>query len=186
MQWTLDAITVGPAFVRNGRMDMLAVNALARAFYKDVYDMPGQPPNIARFTFLDRRAHEFHPDWGAYADVTVSILRTEAGRDPHNKELHDLIGELCTRSEEFRRRWGAHNVRHHGTGFKTFHHPVAGELTLAFEGLEMAAEPGLTLTIYTAEPDSPSAERMQLLASWAASEYGGAVSSVSERARADG
>ena len=186
LQWVLDAITAGPAFVRNGRMDLLAVNPLARAFYKDCYDMPGQPPNIARFTFLDERAHQFYPDWDAFAEVTVSILRTEAGRDPHNKELHDLIGELGTRSEEFRRRWGAHNVRHHGTGFKTFNHPVVGEMTLAFEGLEMAAEPGLTLTIYTAEPGSPSAERMQLLASWAASEYGNSVQATPERTRTDG
>ncbi|MEV4364889.1 helix-turn-helix transcriptional regulator [Nonomuraea sp. NPDC049625] len=172
LQWALDAITAGPAFVRNGRMDVLAVNALARAFYKDVYDMPGQPPNIARFTFLDERAHEFYPDWDAFADVTVSILRTEAGRDPHNKELHDLIGELCTRNDEFRRRWAAHDVRHHGTGFKTFHHSVVGDVTLAYEGLEMAAEPGLTLTIYTAEPGSPSEDALRLLASWAAGEYG--------------
>ncbi len=183
LQWALDGVTAGPAFVRNGRMDLLAANTLARAFYKDVYDMPGQPPNIARFTFLDDRAYEFYPDWDAFAEVTVSILRTEAGRDPHNKGLHDLIGELGTRSEEFRRRWGAHNVRHHGTGFKSFHHPVVGEMTLAFEGLEMAAEPGLTLTIYTAEMGSPSAERMQLLASWAASEYSKAVLSPSERTR---
>jgi MmyB-like transcription regulator ligand binding domain/Helix-turn-helix domain len=169
LQWALDAVTAGPAFVRNGRMDLLAVNALARAFYMDVYDMPGQPPNIARFTFLDDRASDFYPDWDMFADVTVSILRTEAGRDPHNKELHDLIGELSTRSDEFRRRWGAHNVRHHGTGFKTFHHRIVGDLTLAYEGLEMAAEPGLTLTLYTAEPGSASAERLMLLASWAAS-----------------
>lgn len=186
LQWALDAITAGPAFVRNGRMDLLAVNPLARAFYKDCYDMPGQSPNIARFTFLDERAQQFYPDWDAFAEVTVSILRTEAGRDPHNKELHDLIGELGTRSEEFRRRWGAHNVRHHGTGFKTFNHPVVGEMTLAFEGLEMAAEPGLTLTIYTAEPGSASAERMQLLASWAASEYGHSVRAASEKTRTDG
>lgn len=170
LQWVLDAVTVGPAFVRNGRMDLLAANPLARAFYRDVYDMPGQPPNLARFAFLDERAYEFYPDWEAFADVTVAILRTEAGRDPHNKDLHDLIGELGTRSEVFRSLWGAHNVRHHGTGFKTFRHPVVGEMTLAFEGLEMAAEPGLTLTIYTAEPGSASAERMRLLASWAASE----------------
>lgn len=186
LQWALDAITAGPAFVRNGRMDLLAVNPLARAFYKDCYDMPGQSPNIARFTFLDERAQQFYPDWDAFAEVTVSILRTEAGRDPHNKELHDLIGELGTRSDEFRRRWGAHNVRHHGTGFKTFNHPIVGEMTLAFEGLEMAAEPGLTLTIYTAEPGSPSAERMQLLASWAASEYGHSVRAASEKTRTDG
>ena len=170
LQWTLDAVTAGPAFVRNGRMDLLAANALGRAFYKDVYDMPGQSPNIARFTFLDERAHEFYPDWDAFAEVTVSILRTEAGRDPHNKELHDLIGELSTRNDEFRRLWGAHNVRHHGTGFKTFHHSIVGEMTLAYEGMDLEAEPGLTLTIYAAEPASPSAERMQLLASWVASE----------------
>lgn len=92
LQWVLDAVTAGPAFVRNGRMDLLAANSLARAFYQDVYDMPAQPPNIARFTFLDPRAHEFYPDWAFFAEVTVAILRTEAGRDPHNKDLHDLIG----------------------------------------------------------------------------------------------
>jgi transcriptional regulator with XRE-family HTH domain len=170
LQWTLDAVTVGPAFVRNGRMDLLAANALGRAFYRDAYDMPGQPSNIARFTFLDRRAFDFYPDWDSFAEITVSILRTEAGRDPHNKALHDLVGELSTRNDEFRRLWGTHDVRHHGTGFKTFHHSVVGEMTLAYEGMELESEPGLTLTIYAAEPGSPSAERMQLLASWAASE----------------
>ena len=178
LQWALDAVTAGPAFVRNGRMDLLAVNNLARAFYKEVYEMPGQPPNIARHTFLDERAQDFYPDWDLIAEVTVSILRTEAARDPHNKELHDLIGELSTRSEEFRRRWGAHNVRHHGTGSKTFHHPVVGDLTLAYEGLEMAAEPGLTLTIYAAEPGSASEQALQLLASWAATEYGAPASAI--------
>jgi transcriptional regulator with XRE-family HTH domain len=172
LQWVLDAVTAGPAFVRNGRMDILAVNPLARAFYKDVFDMPGQPPNIARHTFLDPRARDFYPDWDLFAEVNVAILRTEASRDPHNKELHDLIGELSTRSEDFRRLWSAHNVRHHGAGSKTFHHPVVGEITLAYEGLEMAAEPGLTLTIYAAEPGTGSEQALRLLASWAATEYG--------------
>jgi transcriptional regulator with XRE-family HTH domain len=176
LQWILDSVTAGPAFVRNGRMDILATNALGRAFYKATYDMPGQPPNIARFTFLDDRAFEFYPDWAMFADVTVAILRTEAARDPHNRELHDLIGELSIRSAEFRTRWGAHDVRHHGAGFKTFNHDVVGEMTLAYEGMGMESEPGLTLTVYVAEPGSPSAERMQLLANWAASEYGEASS----------
>ncbi|WP_410611173.1 helix-turn-helix transcriptional regulator [Amycolatopsis sp. lyj-109] len=168
LQWVLDAVTEGPAFVRNGRMDLLAANRLARAFYSEVYVSPQQPPNLARFQFLDPAAHRFYPDWGLFADVCVEILHTEAGRNPHDMELHDLVGELSTRSDEFRTRWGAHNVRHHGTGSKTFHHPVAGTLTLAYEGLELAAEPGLTLTIYTAEPGSPSDEALRLLASWAA------------------
>ncbi len=170
LQWVLDAVTEGPAFVRNGRLDVLAANDLARAFYRDVFDTPAQPPNIARFTFLDDRARDFYPYWDMAADVTVAILRTEAGRDPHNKDLHDLIGELSTRSTAFRRLWAAHNVRHHGSGIKTFRHPVVGEITLAYEGMEMESEPGLTITIYGAEPGSPSAERMRLLASWAASE----------------
>ncbi|MGN0096088.1 MAG: helix-turn-helix transcriptional regulator [Corynebacterium sp.] len=171
LQWALEAVTAGPALVRNGRMDLLATNTLARAFYTELYDMPGRPPgppNIARHAFLDERALNFYPDWDGFADITVAILRTEAARDPHNKSLHDLVGELCTRSDEFRTRWGAHNVRHHGSGFKTFNHPEVGEMTLAYEGMQMEEERGLTWTIYAAEPGSPSEDAMKVLASWAA------------------
>ncbi|MEU2610220.1 helix-turn-helix transcriptional regulator [Micromonospora sp. NPDC007271] len=170
LQWALDAVTQGPAFVRNGRMDLLAGNRLARAFYAEVYAQQQRPANIARHTFLDEKAHRFYPDWDIAADICVAILRTEAGRDPHDKDLHDLVGELSTRSDEFRKRWGAHNVRHHGTGAKNFRHHIVGDLTLAYEGLEMVAEPGLTLTIYTAEPGSPSEDALRLLGSWAASQ----------------
>ncbi|AYN37749.1 XRE family transcriptional regulator [Streptomyces dangxiongensis] len=168
LQWTLDAVTAGPAFVRNGRMDLLAANQLARAFYADVYANPHNQENLARFQFLDPASRRFYPDWDQAADIAVAILRTEAGRNPHDRDLHDLVGELSTRSDAFRTRWGAHNVRHHGTGTKRYHHHAVGDLTLAYEGLEMAAEPGLTLTIYTAEPASPSDEGLRLLASWAA------------------
>lgn len=170
LQWILDAVTAGPAFVRNGRMDVLAANPLARAFYADLYAAPGNQANLARFQFLDPASRRFYPDWDAFADVAVAVLRTEAGRNPHDKGLHDLVGELSTRSEEFRTRWGAHDVRHHGTGTKRFHHHAVGDLTLAYEGLEMAAEPGLTLTVYAAEPGSPSEEGLRLLASWTATQ----------------
>ncbi|MFF9623632.1 helix-turn-helix transcriptional regulator [Streptomyces griseosporeus] len=168
LQWVLDAVTAGPAFVRNGRMDLLAANDLARAFYADIYASAGNQANLARFQFLDPASRRFYPDWEQAADIAVAILRTEAGRSPHDKGLHDLVGELSTRSDDFRTRWGAHNVRHHGTGTKRFHHAAVGDLTLAYEGLEMAAAPGLTLTIYTAEPGSASEEGLRLLASWAA------------------
>ncbi|WP_330455607.1 helix-turn-helix transcriptional regulator [Streptomyces sp. NBC_00820] len=170
LQWTLDAITAGPAFVRNGRMDILAANQLARALYADVYAAPHNQANLARFNFLDPASRRFYPDWDKAADVAVAILRTEAGRNPHDKDLHDLVGELSTRSDDFRTRWGAHDVRHHGTGTKRFHHHAVGDLALAYEGLEMAAEPGLTLTIYTAEPGSPSEEGLRLLATWFATQ----------------
>jgi transcriptional regulator with XRE-family HTH domain len=170
LQWTLDAVTAGPAFVRNGRLDVLATNQLARAFYSDLYADPHNQANLARFNFLDPASRRFYADWDIAADMTVAILRTEAGRDPHDKDLHDLVGELSTRSDAFRTRWGAHNVRRHGTGTKHFHHVAVGELTLAYEGLEMAAEPGLTLTVYAAEPGSPSEEGLRLLATWAATQ----------------
>jgi hypothetical protein len=133
-----------------------------------VYNNHDAAPNFARFTFLDSAAHRFYPDWDLAADITVANLRTAAGQDPHDKDLHDLVGELSTRSDEFRRRWGAHNVRTHGTGTKHFHHHIVGDLALAYESLDLRAEPGLTMTIYAAEPNSPTAHALALLASWAA------------------
>lgn len=173
LQWTLDAITAGPAIVGNGRTDILAANPLARAFYADLLAHPDNQRNLARFQFLDPVSRRFYPDWDRFADMAVAILRREAGRDPHDKGLHDLVGELSTRSEDFRTRWGAHDVRRHGTGIKRFRHPAVGDLTLAYESLELASEPGLTMTVYTAEPGSPSEEGLRLLASLAATEDAG-------------
>ena len=167
LQWTLDSITA-PAIVVNNRLDLLAANHLGRAMHSDLYTNRGGPPNFARFTFLDDAARRFYPGWDVAADMTVANLRTAAGKDPHDKGLHDLVGELCTRSDDFRRRWGAHNVRTHGTGIKHFHHRIVGDLSLAYESLDLRAEPDLVLTIYTAEPDSSSAHALTLLASWAA------------------
>jgi transcriptional regulator with XRE-family HTH domain len=168
LQWTLDSITTGPAIVGNNRSDLLAANHLGHALYADLYTDPAGPPNFARFAFLDSAAHRFYPDWNLAADITVANLRTAAGADPHDKALHDLVGELSTRSGEFRRRWAAHDVRTHGTGVKHFRHHLVGDLALAYESLDLRAEPGLTLTIYAAEPDSPTAHALALLASWAA------------------
>jgi transcriptional regulator with XRE-family HTH domain len=169
LQWVLDTITEGPAIVRNGRMDLLAANHLGRAMHSSLYDRdPSGQPNFARYTFLDDDSHRFYPDWDTAADISVAILRTEAGRDPHDKALHDLVGELSTCSPDFRQRWSAHDVRLHGAGTKTFHHEAVGDLVLAYESVDMISDPGLTLTIYAAEPASPTADALHLLASWSA------------------
>jgi transcriptional regulator with XRE-family HTH domain len=171
LQWVLDKFTA-PAIVRNGRMDLLAVNHLGRAMHSSLYDGNSSGhPNFARYTFLDDDSHRFYSDWDTAADTAVAILRTEAGRDPFDKGLHDLVGELSTRSDDFRRRWSAHNVRYHGAGTKHFHHTVVGDLELAYESVDMISEPGLTLTLYAAEPASSTAQALDLLASWAATHH---------------
>ena len=170
LQAALDAITNVPAFVRNGRMDLLAANLLGRGFYDDAYAMGGGTPNLARFAFLAPTARSFYPDWEYAADVTVSILRAEAGRDPRDKDLHDLVGELSTRSNEFRTRWGAINVRRHGAGVKQFHHAVVGPVSLTYEGLEVTEDPGLQFLIYHAEVGSASEQALRLLGSWSMSQ----------------
>ncbi|AEV85658.1 XRE family transcriptional regulator [Actinoplanes sp. SE50] len=167
LQWSIDAITV-PATVANGRQDVLAANHLGRAMFSDLFADPVSPPNFGRFIFLDSAARRFYPDWDLAADMLVANLRTAAGKDPHDGELHELVGELSTRSDEFRRRWGAHNVRTHGTGVKQFRHHIVGDLSLAYESLDLRAEPDLTLTVYSAEPGSTTAHALTLLASWAA------------------
>ena len=155
--------------MRNQYQDLLATNALGRAFYSPLIGDGGRTPNLARFQFLDPAAREFYPDWDRFAEMCVAIMRAEAGRNPHDRAMQDLVGELSTRSETFRRLWGAHDVRTHGTGTKRFVHPVVGELTFAYEEFALTGEPGLVMLVYTAEPGSPSAERVALLASWAAS-----------------
>lgn len=172
MRWALDAIRDAPAAIGNGRTDLLAYNHLGRALFSPVLADPSGRPNFARFTFLDDAARRFYPDWEWYADANVAMLRTEAGRNPRDRRLQELVGELCTRSDEFRRRWGAHDVRIHATGTKHFHHPVVGDLTLAYEALDLAGEPGLTMTIFAPEPGSPSEQAVRLLGTWAATEFG--------------
>jgi transcriptional regulator with XRE-family HTH domain len=169
LQWAMDAITDAVAFVRDPRQNLLATNTLGAAFYSPVIGDGGRTPNLARFQFLDPASRDFYPDWDLFARMCVGIMRTEAGRDPHDRGLQDLVGELSTRSDTFRQLWADHDVRTHGAGTKRFHHPVVGELTLVYEELAITAEPGQALLIYTAEPGSPSAERLRLLASWAAS-----------------
>ena len=174
VQQLLDAMHGVPAFVQNGRLDVLAANTLAKALYADAFDQRAGPaggastPNGARFTFLDDRAVELYPDWDKVAADTVAALRAEAGRNPTDRRLNELLGEL-SHSERFSTLWASHDVRWHTSGAKRFSHRVVGELTLAWEGLELPGDPGQALIAFTAEPGSSSAQALGFLASWASS-----------------
>ncbi|MFJ4407083.1 helix-turn-helix transcriptional regulator [Streptomyces sp. NPDC088910] len=169
IQRILDSMsTTIPAYVRDRRLDILATNRLGRALLGPVLATPGRPPNVARFMFLDPAATDFYRDWERMAAGTVAILRAEAGRDPHDRALSDLVGELATRSALFRTRWATHDVHLHRGGVKRLNHPVVGELTLAYDALELPADTGLTIMAYSAEPGTPARDALDLLASWAA------------------
>jgi transcriptional regulator with XRE-family HTH domain len=167
IQHVLDGLTGAAAFVHNARLDNLAANQLGYALYS-THVFPGRPANGARFVFLDPRAESFYVDWDRVADEVVAMLRSEAGRDPYDRALSDLVGELSTQSEAFRTKWAAHNVRIHDTGIKRLHHPVVGDLELTYEAMELSADTGLTMFAYTAEAGSKSEQALNLLASWSA------------------
>jgi len=168
VQQMIDAMKDLAVVVQNGRLDIVATNSLGRALYSELYVHPDRPANFARFVFLDPRAQDFYLDWDLAARQTVALLRSEAGRAPNDRALSNLVGQLSTRSDTFRTLWAAHNVREHRTGLKRVHHPVVGDLTLSFEGLQITSAPGLLMLPYTAEPGSASHDKLQLLANWAA------------------
>ena len=133
VQRILDQIDA-PALVRNSRLDQVGANALGRALYAPMFDSREQPPNSARFTFLDPAAVDFYPEWERVASELVAHLRSEAGANPYDRQLSDLVGEL----------------------------------SLSYETMELSADDGLSVAIFTAEPGSASQQALDLLASWAA------------------
>jgi hypothetical protein len=169
IQQVLDAMTDAPAWVRNGRHDILAMNA--RALYSPVLADPRRPANTTRFVYLHPdEARAFFVDYDRIANDAAAMLRLEAGRNPQDPALIELVGELSTRSELFRQRWASHDVQFHRSGQKRLHHPVVGRLDLDFESMELPSEPGLVLNVYTAAAGTPTADALTLLGSWAASQ----------------
>ncbi|MFE7721453.1 helix-turn-helix transcriptional regulator [Nocardia rhizosphaerihabitans] len=166
VQQVLDSMSV-PAVVQNDRLDLLAANDLGRALYADLFTMAKKPPNFARYVFLDPRAEGFYADIDEAKNLLVAVLRATAGRDPLDKEVTELIGELSTRSIDFSTRWAKHNVRSHSRGRKVVHHPAVGTMDLAYDDFALPGDPHVSITTYTADPGTPSADALTLLATWA-------------------
>jgi transcriptional regulator with XRE-family HTH domain len=167
VQHVLEAITGAAALLLNDRHDILAANALSRALFLELLD-GHERPNFARFIFLDPRARDFYLDWDNVARDVAAALRATAGRKPDDRALSDLVGELSTRSQEFRQAWARHDVRFHNSGIKRLHRSQVGDIELRYEGLEVASDTDLTIYVYTADPGTRSAEMLALLGSIAA------------------
>ena len=176
VQRLLDSLTGTAAFLRNGRLDILAANQLGYALYSPVFDSPvsgapRRPANLARFIFLDERSAQFYRDWDGIAHQAVGSLRAEAGRAPYDRALTELVGELSMHSQEFRVRWAAHDVEYYRSGVQPFRHPLAGDLDLEYDALEIPADPGQTIIVYSAAPGSAARDALDILASWTATHH---------------
>ena len=181
VQQVLDAMADAPAWVRNSRHDIIATNRMGRALYAPVFDDPHRPVNTTRFTYLNPAARDFWRDYDRIANDGASMLRLEAGRNPHDPDLIHLIGELSTQSELFRERWASRDVIFHRSGLKRLHHPIVGDLDLNYESMELPSEPGLVMNVYTAAAGSPTADALRVLASWVASNEAIAAEARAER-----
>ena len=166
----IEAMPSMPAFVFNARFDVLAANALCRAFYCQMYADPGSGRNVARWVFLNPAAREFYLDWDRIAKDIVGVLRVEAGRNPYDRELSNLVGELSTRSDQFRILWGAHDVHVFRDEKKRVNHPVVGLLELDHQTMDVPGDAGQTMAFYSAPPASAAADSLALLASWSATQ----------------
>ncbi len=166
LQLILDQMTDLPAIVQNDRADVVATNALARALYSGLLSSPVSAGNHARYIHLDPGARSFYRDWDQVASDSAAMLHMAAAKNPLDSDLSNLIGELATRSEDFRVRWAARNVHEHRAGTKRVHHEIVGDLDLAYETVALAGAPGLTMYVNAAEPGSPSADGLRLLAAW--------------------
>jgi transcriptional regulator with XRE-family HTH domain len=156
-----------PAFLLGPRMDVLAWNVLADAV-SGFSARPEEARNQARYTFLDPGARDYFTDWPTVAAETVAHLRLYAGRRPGDRRLAALIGELSLDSDDFRRLWAGHQVKEKTHGVKRLRHPVAGDLDLGYETLALPGEPDQVLVVYTAPPESATAEKLAILSSWTA------------------
>jgi hypothetical protein len=165
----LAGMTEVPAYVRNVRMDILAANDLCRGLWDGRLDDDKLPLNLARYVFLEPHSRGFFLDWDTVADDLAGALRVQAGRDPRNRSLSDLIGELSTRSEEFSTRWSRQNVKLHRTARKRLHNRIVGDIELSGDALELVGD-GLSLIVYTADVESQAADQLRLLATWQATQ----------------
>ncbi|MFF8965714.1 helix-turn-helix domain-containing protein [Streptomyces globisporus] len=183
--YLLDNMDGIPAYVTGARSDILAWNAMAAAVFGDWGALPPGERNWARLVFLSPGYRDLFVNWDSKASDMVSYLRLYAGCHPDDPELSALVGELSVKSDEFRRLWATHNVKEKGHGVKLVRHPLAGDLTLSYETLNLPDDEEQHLVTYHAEPGSESAQALRLLASWGSDAAGADVVSGARRGSAD-
>ncbi len=171
----LDDLTAIPGLVLGRNLDILAWNRLAAALLTDFAKVSEKQRNYVHILFTDPAMKSLHADWETAARMCVAQLRTRAATYPDDPRLAALIGELSVQNPEFRKWWGTHHLVARTKGTKSFNHPIAGTLTLAWDTLTSGTDTEQELVLWTAEPGTPSYDGLQILSSWNATLPGSAT-----------
>lgn len=153
-----------PAFVMGPRTEILGWNSLGAALITDFAAIPSEARYFIRLLFQDPAMRDLYADWLGVVDLAIAQLRMDSLRDPDDPLLQTLVDDLAATDSDFADLWTTHEVAARGSGWKTLHHPVVGELELQWEALTAGGGGGHTIIIWTAEPGSESFDRLQQLA----------------------
>jgi transcriptional regulator with XRE-family HTH domain len=148
LQRVLDTLEFSPAFVRTAAWDVVAWNSAAAAVLTDYNTLATAQRNILRLIFCDPRVRAAQTDWESVARFVVASFRADAARAGAAKNVQALVDELCSISPEFEAMWRDNDVRTHGDGTKTLHHPIAGPLAMEYSAFAVDGRPDLTMVIY--------------------------------------
>lgn len=164
----IEAMTAVPAVVLGRSTEVLAWNRLGHALVAGHFDYaapesPSTRPNLTRMLFLDSHTRELYADWDVEASRAVASLRLVAGRYADDRNLSDLVGELCIASDEFARLWAKHPVHNCMSGTKRLNHPEVGSLEVGFEVLHLPDAPGHRVVTYTAVEDTAAHHALAML-----------------------
>jgi transcriptional regulator with XRE-family HTH domain len=164
----LSAVEPLPAFIVGPWLDLLAWNPTASALFCGFERRPPEERNMARLIFLDPEIRELFCAGGWNGAGLVAALRSRYTRGRPDARIEALISELNDRSPLFRRVWEEHGVVKRMHGRKTFNHPEVGEIELDWDRLTVPGASGQVLMVYSAEPGTPAATALTLLATLAA------------------
>ncbi len=164
VQRLLDRLTGTPVAVYDAAWTLLLANPPYAALLGDPSGWRGHERNGVwrNMMGLRNRVRLTPQERLALQTALVGDLRAVAGRYPADRRLRTLITDLRANSPRFCELWESGAVGRQVAARKTVDHPQVGELTLDCDVLTVAGS-DLHLMIYTAEPGTADAERLQLI-----------------------
>ncbi|MCL6674080.1 helix-turn-helix transcriptional regulator [Streptomyces panaciradicis] len=164
VQRLLDRLVDTPVGVTDAAMNLLLANPMYAALMGDPSRLRGPERNGAwrNFMGVPSRVRHTPEEQRSFEAGMVAELRSAAARYPADRQLQRLIAELRTRSPRFAELWEAGVVGRLQASHKTIDHPQVGLMTLDCDLLRVE-ENDLHILVYSAEPGTEAAEKLELL-----------------------